>query len=229
MSVEFLAIFDFDGTLSDGRSCVLGAMRQAFAEQGQAAPPTAAVLATVGLRPVDAVPRLLPAAPPSLTETIAGRYRELVSRLARDRPELEQPFRGAGRCLEQLREEGITLAIVTGKTLEDLRQVLVRYGWEDRFASLHSSDQGAGKPDPEMIHAALRTSGLEPARAIMIGDTTYDIEMARRAGCPAIGVGWGFHSATALARAGATVQVDHMSELTGAVLSLAREARAKSE
>jgi phosphoglycolate phosphatase len=79
--------------------------------------------------------------------------------------------------------------------------------------TLQTSDSAAGKPSPEMLHNAMRDTGVEADFVFMVGDTTYDMSMAVNAGTKAIGVSWGYHEADELLEAGAEVVVHSYNEL----------------
>jgi phosphoglycolate phosphatase len=104
--------------------------------------------------------------------------------------------------------------------LRGLRSTLVTHGIDRFFTTLQTADLAPGKPDPTMLKQAMREVGSEPHATVMIGDTTYDMEMARAAGTHAIGVSWGYHDAAALRAAGAHRIIHSYADLTFAVRDL---------
>ncbi len=208
-----LVLFDFDGTLVDSRRCILAAMGRAFADQGLAPPDDGAVLRTVGLQPEDMLQVLCPTQAPVTNHAIAARYRAHAVALRAQDPDLERPFEGAGEILATLRAQGHGLGVVTGKMARGLGQCLSHFGWNDLFDTLQPADGAPGKPDPTLILRAMAAMGATPAETVMIGDTSFDMIMARRAGVRAIGVGWGYHDTSALVQAGADGIVESFAKL----------------
>ena len=72
------------------------------------------------------------------------------------------------------------------------------HGLRDRFHTLQTADLCRSKPDPEMVLRAMAETGMEAAATVVIGDTSFDMEMARSAGATAIGVAWGYHETAEL-------------------------------
>jgi phosphoglycolate phosphatase len=105
--------------------------------------------------------------------------------------------------LEQ--DDHILLGLATGKSRRGLDALLGFYGWENRFVTTQVSDNHPSKPHPSMILTAMSETGVDAARTVMIGDTSYDIDMARAAEVNAIGVEWGYHPKSALLHANAVV------------------------
>jgi phosphoglycolate phosphatase len=123
-------------------------------------------------------------------------------------------------ALDTLRDHGLALGIATGKSWHGLAAVLDQHGLADRFVTLQTADRARGKPDPDMVWRALAESGAAADAAVVVGDTSYDIEMARAAGVRAIGVSWGYHEARELEAAGAHQVVHGCDEMVTAVLGL---------
>jgi len=93
-----------------------------------------------------------------------------------------------------------------------------RCGWHDHFTTIQTSDDHPSKPAPDMILAALKETGIAPDLTFMIGDTSYDMQMARAAGVHAIGVAWGYHAHTQLREAGAEAILHDFTELHALIL-----------
>ncbi|WP_338128664.1 HAD-IA family hydrolase [Azospirillum brasilense] len=98
--------------------------------------------------------------------------------------------------------------------------MLAHHGLTERFVTLQTSDIGPGKPHPDMVYRALAETGVEAARTVVIGDTTYDIQMARNARVASVGVSWGYHAVAELEAAGADRIVHRGRAVAGAVLDL---------
>jgi phosphoglycolate phosphatase len=105
------------------------------------------------------------------------------------------------------------LGIATGKSRKGVMHLFDRHGFHGWFATVQTSDTNPSKPHPQMVLEALAETGAEPHEAIVIGDTSYDIEMARAAGVGAIGVTWGNHPPGELEHAGAHHIINEFSEL----------------
>ena len=198
-----LAVFDCDGTLSDGQAAVCTAMAAAFAEAGLPAPDAHEVRRSVGLSLPQAIARLAPDAAPIVQARAVDAYKAAF-RAARINGSLQEPlFDGIAALLARLRAAGWTLGIATGKSDRGLKSCLVTHGIFDLFVTLQTADRHPSKPHPAMLKLAMSEAGAAPGDTVMIGDTVYDIEMARAAGCRAIGVAWGYHSPEELLAAGA--------------------------
>ena len=208
-----LAIFDVDGTLVDSQALIVGCMRAAFEAEGLAPPEPEAIRRIVGLTLPITTAELLGEPDPVRAERLAERYKEAFF-AARSRPDFEEAlFPGARDVLDGLLAEGWLLGIATGKAMRGLRSVLERHRLERHFVTLQTSDRHPSKPHPAMIEAALAETGCRPGEAIMVGDTTFDILMARAAAVAPIGVGWGNHPAEELTAAGAVRVLERFAEL----------------
>lgn len=204
MTAPRLAVFDIDGTLVDSQATILAAMAAAFAARGAPVPPDAAVLGIVGLSLPVAMARLVPGADPAEVAALADAYRAaFVAGAAEGPPPL---YPGALAALQALAARpGLRLGIATGKSRRGLDAVLAGHGLSGLFATVQTADDHPSKPHPAMLQAALRETGVAPAAAAMIGDTRFDLDMARAAGMPALAVAWGYHPAAELADADALV------------------------
>ncbi|MBI1207012.1 MAG: HAD-IA family hydrolase [Azospirillum sp.] len=198
-----LALFDCDGTLVDSQHIIVAAMTAAWRDAGLTDPEPAAVRRVVGLSLVEAVAALLPEAAGGDHERLAACYRRAFFELRQNADHEEPLFPGIRETLSALAEAGILLGIATGKSRRGLVALLRRLDLLESFVTLQTADDGPGKPDPTMVRHALAAAGVGAAAAVMIGDTTYDIEMARRAGLASVGVAWGYHEPAELAAAGA--------------------------
>ena len=198
-----LAVFDCDGTLVDGQAAICDSMEVAFASAGLPAPARHDVRRIVGLSLPQAIRLLAPDAEDMRHRHAVDAYKEAF-RACRLDGTLEEPlFDGMAEVLADLAERGWTLGVATGKSDRGLASCLAAHGIAERFVTLQTADRHPSKPDPAMLEAALVEAGAQAADAVMIGDTTFDMDMARAAGVRAIGVGWGYHSARELREAGA--------------------------
>lgn len=213
-----LAIFDCDGTLVDGQADICAAMDIAFETAGLTAPDPHQVRRIVGLSLPQAIRALAPGAGEARTLAAANAYKDAF-RAARAEGRLAEPlFHGIAELLNQLRETGWTLGVATGKSDRGLAHCLAAHGLTDHFVTLQTADRHPSKPHPAMLRAALAEAGAMPHDSVMIGDTAYDIEMAKAAGVRAIGVAWGYHSPGELRESGAhkvAKTPDHLGEILG--------------
>ncbi len=198
-----LAVFDCDGTLSDGQAAICAAMAEGFAEAGLPTPDPHRVRRIVGLSLPSAIARLAPDETPEAHVRVVQAYKQAFFR-ARERGLVQEPlFAGIAELLARLRRAGWTLGVATGKSDRGLTGCLTMHGVFDLFLTLQTADRHPSKPHPSMLETAMAEAGALPADTVMIGDTVYDVEMARAAGCRAIGVAWGYHDPAELLAAGA--------------------------
>jgi phosphoglycolate phosphatase len=140
----------------------------------------------------------------------------------RGRGLVEEPlYEGIVDLVEMLEADGWLLGVATGKSDRGLRLCLDHHGLHPRFVTLQTADRHPSKPHPSMVEQAMAEAGSEPATTIMIGDTSFDMEMARAAGVTAIGVAWGYHEAEELRAAGADFIAEHPREIIAFVKALA--------
>ncbi len=208
-----LAVFDCDGTLSDGQAAVCAAMEEAFVQAGRPAPPRAAIRRIVGLSLPQAIRALDPDATAETQAATVEAYRQSFFR-AREEGRVAEPlFTGIAELLGALHARGWTLGVATGKGDRGLKGCLVNHGVFDLFDTLQTADRHPSKPNPSMLEAAMAEAGAAPADTVMIGDTVYDIAMAQAVGVRAIGVAWGYHGPEELLAAGAEAVAETPAEL----------------
>ncbi|MCW0234521.1 MAG: HAD-IA family hydrolase [Ferrovibrio sp.] len=216
-----LVIFDCDGTLVDSQHHIVSAMHSAFAANGLGLPEADSVRRTVGLPLEVAIERLLLPLGAGTLGAVVEAYK--VAALAqRLEPDHEEPlFPGLVPVLDRLEADGFLLGVATGKARRGLNFTLNTHGLADRFVTLQTCDVVAvGKPAPDMVLQAMAETGAVPASTIVVGDTTYDMEMARNAGVAAIGVAWGYHDEDILLRTGAARIIKSFGELPDLVIEL---------
>jgi phosphoglycolate phosphatase len=215
-----LAVFDLDGTLVDSQHMIAAAMAAAFAGLGLAPPEVAAVRRVVGLSLGTAVARLAPGLGGAGQLELEARYKDAFAALRHAGEVVEAPFDGAFAALDTLEQAGWLLGIATGKSVLGLAATLERFGLTGRFVTLQTADTNPGKPAPQMLHRAMEQAGVGPAATVMIGDTSFDMEMAGNAWVAALGVDWGYHEGAELMAAGAARVVGRFADLPGAVDAL---------
>lgn len=208
-----VAIFDCDGTLVDSGAAIGEALNLAFAERGLALPERDVARRVIGLSLVEAMYGLVPHADPADHVELAESYKKHFQAL-RAQGRVEEPlYPGILDLLEALEHDGWLLAVATGKSDRGLRHCLERHAIHARFHSLQTADRHPSKPHPSMIEAVLRDCGAEARECLMIGDTSYDMTMARAAGAVPVGVAWGYHDSAELREAGAVLVADHPRQI----------------
>ncbi len=213
-----LVIFDCDGTLVDSQHLIVEAMGEAFASCGFEIPERARILEAVGLSVEEAMLSIWGEEARDQVPALSLAYREAFGRLRRDPAKSDPLYSGAREALHALREaQDVLLGIATGKSRRGVRALLEREGFEGFFATVQTADDAPSKPNPAMIHQAMRETGVEARDTVMIGDTSYDMTMARAADVFPIGVSWGYHETERLAEAGAAVIAHDFPDLMRAL------------
>jgi len=216
-----LAIFDCDGTLVDSQANICLAMEDCFARAGLPAPPRERTRRVVGLSLVEAMQAMLPEAEGDLHLALAEDYKRAFHRL-RGQGLVEEPlYDGIADLIEELDRDDWLLGVATGKSDRGLRLCLERHGLHPKFVTLQTADRHPSKPHPSMIEQAMADAGAAPETTLMIGDTSFDMAMARTAGVTAIGVAWGYHEAVELERAGAHYIATNPADITAYLKALA--------
>jgi phosphoglycolate phosphatase len=216
-----LAIFDCDGTLVDSQANICLAMEECFAKAELPPPPRERTRRVVGLSLVEAMRAMLPDAEPHVHVALAEDYKGAFQRL-RGSGLVEEPlYDGINALIDALEEGGWLLGVATGKSDRGLSLCLDHHGLSRRFVTLQTADCHPSKPHPSMVELAMAEAGAAPETTLMIGDTSYDMAMARAAGVTAIGVTWGYHEAQELLAAGADYIAEHPSQIAELVKALA--------
>jgi phosphoglycolate phosphatase len=209
-----LVIFDCDGTLVDSQHVIVAAMDQAFTANGLTPLPRLQTLSIVGLSLPYAIEQLLPGHERklvlSVNEAFKGAFHDM-----RHKPEhVEPPYPGCMDCILELSQrDDIVLGLATGKSRRGVDALFERLGLMPHFITIQTADGHPSKPHPSMIRTAIAEAGVRATDTVMVGDTTYDIEMAGNAEVAGIGVSWGYHDVAELKQAGAHAIVDGYAEL----------------
>lgn len=204
-----LIVFDWDGTLIDSADAISACIRLAAQDLGHVVPDVERAKYVIGLGLIDALTHVVPGLKPEEYNAFVGRYREHF--LARD---AGLPlFAHTRELLTELRTAGYAMAVATGKSTAGLNRALAQTGLQEFFAATRCADQTEPKPHPAMLLELMSELGVGPARTLMIGDTTHDLEMARAAGVAAVAVTHGAHPRADLARHSHLAMVDSTFEL----------------
>jgi phosphoglycolate phosphatase len=215
--VTELVVFDFDGTLVDSADHIVAAMQGAFAEHRLGAPSADAVRGVIGLELGAACGALLAKAERHRAADLAAAYRRQYALVgARVTP----LFAAARETLTTLAGQGILLAIATGKSRAGLERALVETAIAPYFVTTRTADECPSKPHPAMLEEILDELGIPPDRAVMVGDTTFDLDMALAAGVPAIAAAYGAHPRERLLDCSPAAVIEGLHELPGALAAL---------
>lgn len=213
-----LIMFDMDGTLIDTHGLIAEHMASAFLGAGRSAPTPAAVRQIIGLSLPVAIGQLARTEDSAAIDRVVESYK-IHYRVSLERESGREPlFPGAREALDRLRPgPGNLLGIATGKGLAGVSRILRQHGLDGHFVTLQTPDHNPSKPHPGMLLRAMSETGTAPHQVVMIGDTVFDIELAKAAGVMSIGVGWGYHERKDLLLAGADILIESFDELDAAI------------
>lgn len=214
-----LLIFDWDGTLADSEGLIVRSMQAAIVDLGLPPRSDRAIAELIGLGLTDGMQTLYPELDTDELIRLLMSYRaRFVGKpgdpvaAAREAP----LFDGAEQALSELATDGYVLAVATGKPRPGLERSLRHHGaLRSLFASTRTADETANKPDPLMLRELLDELRVPVERALMVGDTEYDAEMARAIGMPMVGVTCGVHPPGRILAAGAMALIESVAALPG--------------
>lgn len=207
MSVT-LVVFDWDGTLIDSTGRIAESLHRAAQDTGLPLLSAQAYRSIIGLGLPEALRALYPDVDEDMRVQLRGHYARHY--IASTEAEPCPPYDGAVELLETLHARGTRLAVATGKNRPGLERALAHSGFGHYFHATRTADETASKPDPLMLAEILAEQRVEPHRALMVGDTGFDLEMARRAGVPSVGITHGAHDAAELQRHAPRALVHHL-------------------
>ncbi|WP_335973959.1 HAD-IA family hydrolase [Acinetobacter calcoaceticus] len=187
-----LVIFDWDGTLYNSVGQIVASLQHA-AEQHELPLTNEAAKSIIGLGLPEVMQILFPEAP-ELHDSILKAYGDhYIANSTND-----AWFDGVAELLHDLKAQGLKLAVATGKNRRGLDRVIAKTQSTHLFDVTRAANETRSKPDPLMLQEILTVTGVSVERAVMIGDSSYDLEMAQRLNMPRIGVGYGVHSVEVL-------------------------------
>jgi phosphoglycolate phosphatase len=199
-----LALFDCDGTLTEGQYRIIAIMTAAFEAEGLTPPSPESVRKIIGLSLEDGIPRVAPGLSADVYARLVAGYKAFFHEKQAGRQGVDEPlFPGIRDALQALHRDGWILGVATGKGQRGLGSVLDQHDLRPFFTTLRTADIDPGKPHPGMVLNALAHTGVVADRAVMIGDTSFDMQMGKSAGVKTIGVTWGYHAPDDLVAAGA--------------------------
>ncbi|QYK00131.1 HAD family hydrolase [Shewanella psychrotolerans] len=193
-----LVIFDWDGTLMDSVGKIVACMQQTATQLNMLVPTEAAIRDIIGLSMNEALNVLHPAASAQTREEMISVYRQQYLQLNKTPSPV---FDGAEELLLALKSSGHSLAVATGKARAGLDRVLTETGFATHFQASRCADEAKSKPHPQMLNELLQQLNVAPQKALMVGDSIHDLNMANNAGIDAIGVSYGAHRSDKLSQA----------------------------
>jgi phosphoglycolate phosphatase len=187
-----LIVFDWDGTLFDSVGQIVASLQFAAQQFEQPLTPEAAK-SIIGLGLPEVAQVLFPTVPELHTDLLKCYGDHYVAHSTGD-----AWFAGIAEMLYGLKNQGIQLAVATGKSRKGLDRVLNQTNSHDLFEITRAASETKSKPDPLMLAEILASTGVKAEHAIMVGDTSYDLEMAQNIAMPRVGVSYGVHTPSVL-------------------------------
>jgi len=205
-----LLVFDWDGTLVDSEAKIIGAVHCAAADLGLEAPPADEVRNIIGLGLREAIDILFPGRGMDFHRQVAERYRHHFLEALQIPVTL---FPGTREVLEELTRQGYLLGVATGKSRAGLAREIELHELSGTFNATRCADEAASKPHPQMLEEIMAELEVNPERTLMVGDTEYDLRMARDAGAHGMAVSYGAHEASRLLEFQPLAVLESLSEL----------------
>lgn len=202
-------IFDWDGTLLDSTHHIVGALLGACRDLNLREPTREQAGWVIGLSLQAALHQLVPELRADQTDAFIARYKTHFTRLLSDM----HLFDGQAQLLRDLHAQGVVLAVATGKSRRGLDHSIDQLGLHGLFQATRTADEARGKPDPDMLEQLLLELDLVPDAALMVGDTTHDVLMAKAAGVDSLAVSYGAHRASLLESAQPTALVGTVPDM----------------
>jgi len=205
-----LIVFDWDGTLMDSETHIVSSMERAIADLNLPPLPRTSLSNVIGLGLTEAIARLLPDEGAETRAGMVERYRHHYFT-----QDLSEPFAGAEEVLQELTRQGYLLAVATGKGRRGLDSVLASTGFGKYFHCTRCSEETRSKPHPQMLLEIMDVLDVAPGTTLMVGDTEYDLQMAREAGAAALAVDYGVHERDRLLQCNPLGCLDNIQRLPG--------------
>ena len=202
-------IFDWDGTVMDSTASIVSAIQAACIDLELPVPSVEQASWVIGLSLKKALQLCAPTLPEDQVPLFTERYREHF--FLHDKQ--QKMFEGVLPLLEDLKRKDIRLGVATGKSRLGLNRVLQAKQLDAHFDYTRCADESEGKPHPAMLFDIMKKLDLRPEEAIMVGDTTHDVQMAARAGVDSMAVTYGAHSRRTLITSEPTVMVSSVKEM----------------
>ncbi|MCK5881939.1 MAG: HAD-IA family hydrolase [Sinobacterium sp.] len=191
-----VVVFDWDGTLVNSTAKIVSAMQQAARNESIEVLGDLPIQQIIGLGLPEAMKVLYPHSTQADCLRMQQAYKDAFVTI--DNAEACALFEGVEYCLAELEARNIRIAVATGKSRKGLDRMLKTYGWSDRFHATRCADETVSKPHPKMLQELSAELNVSPADMFMVGDTTFDLEMAKNAGIRSVGVSYGAHRVSQL-------------------------------
>lgn len=204
-----LIAFDWDGTLFDSTAVITRCIQSAVQDVGGKVPSDKDAAYVIGMGLMQALAHAAPDVSQDKYPALGDRYRHHYSRHQNDL----SLFSGVLEMLKDLKSHHHLLTVATGKSRRGLDDVLRTSELAGVFDGSRTADETAGKPHPRMLQELMAEFGVAPARVLMVGDTTHDLQMALNAGCPSVGVSYGAHEPEAFHALGPRFIAHSVSDL----------------
>lgn len=204
----------------DSQHMICAAMDLAYRGQGLDCPPPDAVRAIIGLSLENAMRQLAAGRDHPIDGLVAG-YKEAFSTMRQAGSWKAPLYPGAREAIDSLRlRDDVVLGVATGKSRRGVAAMIETHALDGVFSTIQTADTAPSKPHPGMVLEAMRETGIAPEDTVVIGDTVFDMEMAKNAGASALGVSWGYHPVADLHGAGALSVLDDFAALDPALAAL---------
>lgn len=210
-----LYIFDWDGTLMNSINKIVHSLQAAAKASNLDVPSDHASKSIIGASLSNAAKMLYPDIQEVQIEQLIKHYKNQYLKLNTTASPL---YQDAERLLTKLHAKGKLLAVATGKGRQGLEHVLAVSNTEHLFHITKSSDDAQSKPHPEMLEQILTELNVKPEHAVMIGDSQYDLKMAKHANVDSIGITHGAGSEESLQQCKPKTIVHSIKELADIIL-----------
>lgn len=205
-----LVVFDWDGTVMDSVDRIVSSMRSAAELSGLAVPTEYEVKQIIGLSMDPVFDILFPGINATQRQTVFEHYRDQY--VSHHHPPTPL-FDGAEQVMSELKQQGLLLAVATGKARKGLTRMFAETGLEPYFSASRCADEAQSKPSPDMLQQILAELRLPAHRAVMVGDSIHDMAMARAIDMPRIAVTHGAHDRAQLSQYQPRAIIDSLPEL----------------
>ncbi|MEM7359215.1 MAG: HAD-IIIA family hydrolase [Pseudomonadota bacterium] len=205
-----LIIFDWDGTIMDSAQKIANCVKASARDLGLKEPTDQEAKNIIGLGLREGMALLFSDQDDAMVDRIVDCYKHHF--ITNDKTE-QSLFEGVEQGLHTLNENGVLLAVATGKARRGLTRVFDEVGLQQYFTVTRCADETRSKPHPQMLHEILDFTAIDPRNSIMVGDTTYDMDMAANAGMHGLGCSYGVHTEEALRQAAAVDVLDSFNNV----------------
>ena len=200
-----LVIFDWDGTIMDSAQKIANCIKASARDVGVDEPSDHQAKSIIGLGLTEAMTVLFSSATDSQVKQIVEAYKY---HFVKGDVTEQGLFDGVEQGLQSLEDAGAVLAVATGKSRAGLDRIFAETGLKKHFIVSRCADETRSKPHPQMLNEILDFTAIDASKAVMVGDTTYDLDMAKNANVHGLGAGYGVHSESMLLESNA-VSVQH--------------------